>query len=127
MKKFIIITAIIIAALYWCFDYVRTGKFQNYLDINSAKSWAPKTQYYMGYTYYILGNIQKAEFCYNRILEKYSDSLYKPAAMYGIALIYDETSRLGQAKEMYKNLIDGFPDYAKSETAKKRYNFLINF
>jgi|SRR3989339_738604 len=127
MKKFAIFVIIVIAVFYWAADFVKTGKLQKFIDDNSDKSWAPKVQYRLGEIYQTSSKYDNAEFCYNRLLEKYTSSQITVDAMYNLGTIYEDTKRFPQAKEIYKKIIEEHPDYEKIKKVEMRYGFILNY
>jgi len=126
MKKFIIFLVLVIVVGFWAADYVKSGKLQNYIDANSSKEWAPKAQYHLGVWTYNAAYNDKAEYCFKHLMEKYPKSPYVVESLYHIGKIYEETNRLSEAREIYKKLLNEFPNYKKAELVRKKYNYLIN-
>ncbi len=127
MKKFVIFVVMVIAIFYWAADFVKTGKLQKFIDDNSDKSWAPKVQYQLGEIYRTASKYDKAELCYNRVLEKHTSSQFTTDAMYNLGVIYEDTKRFGQAKETYKKIIDEHPNYENIKKVETRLDFITNY
>jgi len=127
MKKFIIFLVVIVAICFWAIDYVKSGKLQNYIDSNSDKSWAPKAQYNLGMLYFTASKYEKADYCFRHSTETYPTSSYVVESLYQMGNICEETNKLQQAREIYKKILDDFPNYRKSELIRKKYNFLLNY
>ncbi len=127
MKKFVIFIVIVIAIFYWAADFVKSGKLQKYIDDNSDKSWAPKVQYRLGEIYQTASKHDKAELCFNRVLEKYATSQITVDAMYNLGVIYENTKKFPQAKEIYKKIIEEHPDYENIKKVETRLGFILNY
>ena len=127
MKKLLLLVILAVVICVWFTDYVKSGKLQNYIDSNSSKEWAPKVQYYLGFTYYLAAKYDKAEYCFRHLLELYPKSAYAPDSLYQTGVICEETSRPQEAREIYKKILDEFPEFNKIEFVKKKYSHLLNF
>lgn len=126
LKKFLIFVLVIIGIFYWADNFVKTGKLQDYIDKNSDKPWAPKVQFYLGSIYQTASDYENAEFCFNRILEKYPESEYGFKSMYQIGDIYAETRRRQQAIEIFKKIMVKYPQHEKIPVIENRISILSN-
>ncbi|MEW6556135.1 MAG: tetratricopeptide repeat protein [Elusimicrobiota bacterium] len=127
MKKFLLFVVIVVVIIYWATNFIKTGKLQKFIDDNSDKEWAPKVQFYLGDIYQTFSKPDKAEFCFNRVLENYTSSQFLVDSMYRLGVIYEDTKRFSQAKEIYKKILDEHPDYERIKMVETRYGFVMNY
>jgi tetratricopeptide (TPR) repeat protein len=127
MRNFFLFVVIVCGLIYWSVDFIRTGKLQGFIDENSDKSWAPKVQFYLGGIYQAATRYEKAELCYNRILEKYSNSEYEIESIYQLGLIYENTKRFQQARDAYKKIMDEYPKYENIKKVEIRLSTVMNY
>ncbi|MDD5686829.1 MAG: tetratricopeptide repeat protein [Elusimicrobia bacterium] len=127
MRKFVLFVLIVIGIIYWATDFVKTGKLQKFIDDNSGENWAPTAQFYLGNIYQTASKYEKAEFCFNHLVEKYPKSKYKVDSLYLIGIIYEDTKRFGQARDMYKKILEEYPDYPDIYRVKTKYEMLLNY
>ncbi|MFH1540589.1 MAG: tetratricopeptide repeat protein [Elusimicrobiota bacterium] len=125
MRGFVIFVLITIAVFYWANNFVITGKFQRFIDNNSDKSWALSIEYNLGAIYQLALKYDKAEFYYNKILEKPTLSKFTVDTMYNLSIVYEETKRFDLAKETCNKIIEEYPDYKGIGKIKKRLNYMM--
>ena len=125
MKKFLIFLLIVAAVCYWSINYVKTGKFQNYIDSNSKSAWAPKVQFDLGMVYYIiLSDYKNAEYSFKHLMENYPKSSYRAESLFQLGNLYEDTERRPEAKQVYKQLLDEYPNYRKFAIVRKKIDYL---
>ncbi len=125
MKKFILVI-ILAGTFYFCYDYYKSGKFNNYLEQNPDSVIAQGIEYYMGYINYIRRNYGGAIFRFNRVINNYKVENYKSKSYYHIALCYEEQNCIPEAIKVYKFLYMNYPNSYEGNLAKKRFDYLLS-
>ncbi|MFW6173600.1 MAG: tetratricopeptide repeat protein [Elusimicrobiota bacterium] len=124
MRKFIIFLLLIAAVSYLTYDFISSGKCEEFILSHSDKDWAPRALYYLGDIYLIFGDRKRAEGVYKKVIEKYPKSKYCEKAMF---MHYYIPAYEGNSKETVrrgKKYLKRFPDSERAHRIRKRINVL---
>jgi tetratricopeptide (TPR) repeat protein len=83
-----------------CLKESLAGKYNGWDHVKAKKKWVMA-----GNVYYERGDVEKALFYWKKALETtYPDSDYRAEALFGLALLYEQTHDYGKALYYYRNL-----------------------
>jgi tol-pal system protein YbgF len=113
------------------FDQLREGNynaaitgFQEFLQMYPNSGLVADTQYWLGETYYITRDFDKAKQAFITVGVNYPDSEKLPEAMLKLGYVYDELGDANKAREVLLKLTQTYPDSRAANLAKQRLQAL---
>ncbi len=105
--------------------FIDTGSYQEALDTlrslvtNYGKTKQGKlARYLLGHMYYAFGQLDSAIAAYEEYLSyPDADSDLAAACLLGIGACYEEKSQYDKAIDYYRRVVDGYPDFFRSDEA----------
>lgn len=95
-------------------------KFKQYLKEAPDGPLANNAQFWIGESYYVEGNYERAILEYDEVLNKYPDGGKVPAAMLKQAMAFEKIKNLKTSQALFKKLVKKFPDSDEAKVAKKK-------
>lgn len=123
MKK-VLIFLFIAGVYYWYQHYYVSGKFNVYLEKHPDSEKCQLVEFFIGKLNYWAMRYDSAIFRFERVIDIYSSEKYKPKSYFTIAEIYNKTSKINEAVEMYKFIQQKYPNTYFAEVATKRLELL---
>ncbi len=96
--------------------------FQNVFDADASGELADNALFWIGETYFATGDYNNAIRYYKRVSDEYGDQNKAPDAMYKLAISYEKTSDLAQARTILQEVIARYPYSAPASSAKTELN-----
>lgn len=96
--------------------------FQRVFDTDPSGELADNALFWIGETYFATGDYNNAVRYYKRVADEYGDQNKAPDAMYKLALAYEKTSDLAQARTILQQVIARYPYSAPAASAKMELN-----
>jgi tol-pal system protein YbgF len=96
--------------------------FQQVFDSDTSGELADNALFWIGETYYAASDWNNAIRYYKRVADDYGDQNKAPDAMYKLALAYEKTSDLAQARTTLQQVIARYPYSAPAASAKTELN-----
>jgi outer membrane protein assembly factor BamD (BamD/ComL family) len=127
LKKYLIFCLAVGACMYFAYDFIDSGKYEDFILSHSKASWAPKCLYYLGNVFLILQKHEKAEGAYKKLIENFSASDYCERAFYNYFTIAADNRMKQEAVQRGHSFLEKFPDSLKSERIRKRLDMLEKF
>jgi len=93
-------------------------KFEMLLSMNSKHTLSDNCQYWIGESYYGLGNYQEAIIAFEKVFT-FSESNKEDAAQLKLGICYIRLKDTVRAKEEFQKLIDNYPTSEYVSTAKR--------
>ena len=127
LKKYIIFCIITGTFLYWSFDFIDSGKCEDFILEHSESIWAPGSLYYLGNLFFILQNKDRAEEIYETVIEFYPDTQYYEPAFYKYFFIASYRRKKPGKREAVrrgKTYLAEFPESSKADVVRKKINFI---
>ncbi len=95
-------------------------KFEAFLKQYPNTELSGNAQFWIGETYYLKKDFEKAILEYEKAIAKYPESSKVPAALFKQALAFLEMGDKTNARNLLKRLIERFPHSDQAERAKKK-------
>lgn len=92
--------------------------FQAVFDSEAAGDLADNALFWIGETYFAVGDYTNAVRSYTRVVNEYSDQNKAPDALYKIALSQEKTGDLALARRTFQQVIEKYPYSATANSAK---------
>jgi hypothetical protein len=126
MRFLLITAAIIVGSMVALQQSLQNGSLIHYLDTHPNEH-APRIHYYIGGSYYLLGDLQNSATHYLRISERYPKSSYAEHAYFNYLNDLDamNTGRM-QMADLYQTYIDRYPEGIYKDIVQKRIEFCRN-
>ena len=124
MRKIIVLLAVIIALMFWSLNFVKSGKFERYLDNHPNEALNSSIEYYWTLTLELAGRVDSAKYRYQRIMEKYPDTEYAPLAWFALIEGMDEGGSRGLVLDECNKFIEKYPTHPKSDVLRKKITFI---
>jgi tol-pal system protein YbgF len=96
--------------------------FQQVYDADVSGELADNALFWIGETYFAAADYNNAIRYYKRVSDEYGDQNKAPDAMYKLALSYEKTSDLAQARTTLQEVIARYPYSAPASSAKTELN-----
>lgn len=96
--------------------------FQQVFSADASGELADNALFWIGETYFAAGEYINAIRYYKRVSDEYGDQNKAPDAMYKLALTYEKTSDLAQARTILQELIARYPYSAPAASARLELN-----
>lgn len=94
--------------------------FNQFLQQYPDSSYQADAQYWLGETYYVLGDFGAAATAFHTLAEQHPESTKAPDAMLKQGLAYYELEQWEQAKAKFQETITRFPDSTAGRLAEER-------
>jgi tol-pal system protein YbgF len=95
-------------------------KFEAFLKQYPNTELSDNAQFWIGETYYLKKDFEKAILEYEKAIAKYPEGDKIPAALFKQALSFLELGDKTNARNLFKRVIDRYPHSEQAEMAKKR-------
>ncbi|HEY2322568.1 MAG TPA: tol-pal system protein YbgF [Thermoanaerobaculia bacterium] len=92
--------------------------FQQVFDADPTGELADNALYWMGETYFVVGNYAEAMKFYRRVTVEFSEANKAPDALFKTALAYEKSSDLGMARNTLDEVIRRYPYSSSAASAK---------
>lgn len=99
---------------------VAREKFKLYLSEAPDGPLANNAQFWIGESYFVEGNYERAILEYDEVLKKYPDGGKVPAALLKQAMAFDKIKNPKTAQALYKKLVDTYPKSEEAAVAQKK-------
>ena len=96
--------------------------FQQVFDADKSGELADNALFWIGETYFAAADYNNAIRYYKRVSDEYGDQNKAPDALYKLALAYEKTSDLAQARTFLQEVIARYPYSAPAASAKSELN-----
>lgn len=96
--------------------------FQRVFDADSSGELADNALFWIGETYFAAGDYNNAIRYYKRVADEFGDQNKAPDALYKLAISYEKTSDLAQARTTLQEVIARYPYSAPASSAKSELN-----
>ncbi len=113
------------------FDQLRQGAydaaiqgFQAFLTRYPASPLAASVQYWLGETYYVTRDFERAKNAFIDLGVNYPESDRLPEAMWRLGLVYEELGDKTKAREVLQKLLQTYPDTQVANAAAQRLRSL---
>lgn len=108
-------------SLYENKDYISAKSlYENIIKINKPKSVIVPSMYMLGLCLMNLSSFDEAINWFNKIVQKYADSIYTPRVYEMLALCYEQTGDTQSAKSVYEKMNVLYPGSYWSTIAQKK-------
>ena len=95
-------------------------KFEAFLKQYPNTELSDNAQFWIGETYYLKKDFEKAILEYEKAITKYPEGDKVPAALFKQALAFLELGEKSSARDLLKRVIDRYPHSEQAEMAKKK-------
>ena len=95
-------------------------KFEAFLKQYPNTGLSVNAQFWIGETYYLKKDFEKAILEYEKAITKYPEGDKIPAAVFKQALAFLELGEKSSAKDLLKRVIERYPNSDQAEMAKKK-------
>ena len=95
-------------------------KFETFLKQYPNTELSDNAQFWIGETYYLKKDFEKAILEYEKAIAKYPEGDKIPAALFKQALAFSELGDKTNARNLFKRVIERYPHSDQAEMAKKR-------
>lgn len=127
MKLVLVVFALIIGGSIALYTILQNGIFLRYLDAHPDPKKVPTVEYYIGESYYIMGDLQNSATYYLRISERYPKSGYADDAYFNyLQSIDDMKTPLAAMADAYSTYLERFPGGNHTEIVQKRIDYCRN-
>jgi len=99
-------------------------KFEAFLKQYPNTELSDNAQFWIGETYYLKKDFEKAILEYEKVIVKYPEGDKIPAALFKQALAFLELGEKTNAKSLLRRVIERYPNSEQAEIAKKRLETL---
>ena len=96
--------------------------FQQVFDADSSGELADNALFWIGETYFAAADYNNAIRYYKRVADEFGDQNKAPDALYKLAISYEKTSDLAQARTTLQEVIARYPYSAPASSAKSELN-----
>lgn len=118
LKKLFVLCVILAIAMLFYKQIL--DKAQEYVDQNTEKEWAPRAQYWIGYTYFFAHDYPLSSNAFSKVLKKYPKSDYASESQFMLARIWESLENYKQARIEYEKFIEAFPQHALVKKARQK-------
>ncbi|UCG41946.1 MAG: tol-pal system protein YbgF [candidate division WOR-3 bacterium] len=99
---------------------VAIAGFKQYLQMFPNSDLSDNAQYWIGECYHSMGELNKAEVEFGRVLAEHPDGNKVPAAEYKLGLVYQAAGRYGAARQQFLKVIEKYPGTPEAKLAQDR-------
>jgi len=96
--------------------------FQQVFDADSSGELADNALFWIGETYFAAADYNNAIRYYKRVADEFGDQNKAPDALYKLAISFERTSDLAQARTTLQEVIARYPYSAPASSAKSELN-----
>ena len=96
--------------------------FQQVFDAEPSGELADNALFWIGETYFAAADYNNAVRYYKRVADEFGDQNKAPDALYKLAIAYEKTSDLAQARTTLQDVIARYPYSAPAASAKSELN-----
>ena len=100
--------------------------FNKFLTEHKDGNYVPNVHYWLGEIYLLQGKYDLAESNLVRVIANYAEHSKVPDSMLKLAMVYVNTNKVSQAKELVARLEQQYPNSTASRMAKMQLGNLIN-
>lgn len=94
--------------------------FEQFIKVNPGSSYAPNAQFWLGSSWYALGECKPAIDAHNLVVSRWPESAKAPEALLAIAGCQQRDSNLAASRRTLETLIGKYPASAAAQIAQQR-------
>lgn len=99
---------------------VAIAGFKQYLQMFPNSDLSDNAQYWIGECHHSLGELNKAEVEFNRVITEHPDGNKVPAAVYKLGLVYHAAGRYDDARRQFLKVVEKYPGTPEAKLAQDR-------
>jgi len=99
--------------------------FKNFNNTYPQSTYAPNAHYWLGQLLFNKGELANAEQEFTIVVEQFKDSSKRPDALLKLAMVAQQQSKSPKAINLYRQLINEYPESTSAQLAKPRLESLI--
>ena len=123
MKKFVLTLLILGSIFFWAKDFVKSGKFEKFLDTHPNPVLNQRIEYIWGMALNMAGHEASAMYRLKRAATKYKVPGAADALAEYIQLLEDDHQR-DKVVELSTIFLEKYPDSDKAETIRKKLSYI---
>jgi len=100
--------------------------FESFMQRYPKGRYAPNALYWLGESYYVVRNFDKAQGYFQRVLDEYPDNAKRPDAMLKLGFIEYERGDMAKAKSILEKVVADYPRTNAAVEAERRLERLPN-
>lgn len=100
------------------------ASFNDYLKYCSSHENADNARFWIGDAFYTLDRFQEAISEFDLLMRNHPDSEKRPSAMWKMARSYEKMNQIANARDIFQQLVDDFPNSLHADEAKEKLRVL---
>lgn len=101
------------------------SEFRSFNKAYPQSTYAPNSHYWLGQLLFNKGELREAEQEFSIVVQQFKDSSKRPDALLKLAMVAQQQKNSTKAIQLYRQLLNEYPDSTSAQLAKPRLDKLI--